>query len=286
MKTSKKLTIMGLSAATALVAATGAVSSFAWFAVNSSVTATGMVIKATATDAYLQINKGGAGWNETGDFTAISYTENAKELKPTAVCNSVTEAEYDADGTTIKTASSIVKHTAGSASYKWAYATASSVDSYAKASEYKDVSSVIEGNGEANDYALVYDFDLRLKYTASMANVSKDIVANVSFGTASDDALRNAVSVFMVSGEVERNTLTNGNAVKALLFTNTSGTWTCDKEDAVIISGLKATTSDNISTKVRFYAFFNGENEYCKTTNVKTASEYSLNVKFSIKESN
>ena len=55
MKTSKKLTIMGLSAATALVAATGAVSSFAWFAANSSVSATGMVVKANASDAFLQI---------------------------------------------------------------------------------------------------------------------------------------------------------------------------------------------------------------------------------------
>ena len=56
MKNNKKLVVLAGAAALGLVAATGVTSGFAWFAVNTSVSATSLNVKAKTNASYLLIN--------------------------------------------------------------------------------------------------------------------------------------------------------------------------------------------------------------------------------------
>ena len=144
MKNTKKLTILGLSAATALVAATGAVSSFAWFATNSQVTATGMVIKAESTNAFLEIKNAGDLWNEnTSNVTADAKGE--KTIKPTSLVSEITNENKK-----------VTPYTDDGKTHKWVSATASSVENGAAISDFVDVTKAAEASDDTNLYTLIF----------------------------------------------------------------------------------------------------------------------------------
>ena len=87
MKNNKKLVVLAGAAALGLVAATGVTSGFAWFAVNSQVTATSLTIKAKSNGAYLLIDttdNAAANAKGTSALTKDVAPVNVPEVYPCA----------------------------------------------------------------------------------------------------------------------------------------------------------------------------------------------------------
>ena len=258
MKNSKKLTILGLSAATALVAATGAVSSFAWFAANGSVTANDMTVKALSTTAYLQIKNSTDEWT-TDNHTAASAVIKEATLNPTHIFKTLTINTDKED---------VTEDYDGGSTVKWASANSKNVGSSAKDGHYTDVSSTADPAAAniATTYTLKNTFNLRLrpnKAGAAQATAGA-LTASVAFVNDSPDEIRKAVSVFVTIGE-------NG-----MLFTNGGTTFTAQGNDNLMAT-MTATAVD-----AKVFVFFDGENSACFTNNVNVDSTYSVKVTFSL----
>ena len=260
MKNSKKLTILGLSAATALVGATGAVSSFAWFAANGTVEANGMTIKALSTTAYLQIKNSGATWSTSDNQVAASAVTSEATLNPTHIFGTL---EVNPEGTDKTT-----DYVNGS-SVKWASANSKNVGSSDKDGHYTDVTGIAapaETQNGATTYTLINTFNLRLRPnegTTSQATAGA-LTASVAFVGESSDEIREAVSVFVTIGE------------RGMLFTCNKGTFTAKGNENLV----PTMTTTPVDAKV--YVFFDGENSACFTNNVQVNSAYSVKVTFSL----
>ena len=240
----------------------------AWFAVNSSVTATGMSIKALSTNAYLQIKHSNTtAWSLNPHITAAAGDDTKEAtLNPTHIFKSLTVGEGDASDTT-------ETYSSGS-TVVWATATSNDVTSAAKSGHYSDVTSVASPNGTSNGvttYTLFNTFNLRLRPNDSGSTQPKAgaLTASVSFANTSTDEIRKAVSVFIVVGE------------KGQLFTNNGSAFSKSQGDDVLASEM---TNTEVNAKI--YVFFDGENESCFTNNVEVSSSYSVTVTFSVASSN
>lgn len=266
MKKSKKLMILGLSAATAAVAATGAVSSFAWFATNSEVAASGMSIKAS-TSQVLEIKK--------ADATTWAYSAStgvaAKSLTPT----------YLAEKTT--TVSGKPNAYSSGAAHTWVESTASASNKSASDGDYKDVTTAADATDDTNLYTLIADFDLRIRYVgdstssytikalvdwADTASTSDKQTITVD-GTAKDYWLHNSARVFLVIGSAE----TVGSQGNGFTFSSASDGASGDWSDTAtsIKTDLKASNdgADGLGKGIRVRAFFyfDGEDSNCFTDN-------------------
>ena len=303
MKKSKKLMILGLSAATACVAATSAVSSFAWFATSGTVSASGMKVKASA-DEYLQIKYAYTGTSETPatptyPSTATSYFDwttstnknansynsvelnmaSAKVLKPTSLIK-----ELETDNKTIKT-----DFANGDTAHKWVSAIGtSSVDGSKKADDvYTDITSTAdlgekEDTTSANGYTLVVDYDIRLLNLGD-TTTNYDLKAAIDWTTPSSSTtegfkLRKAARVFVMIGDNYDETITSTEGTEGYEFSYTSGSWTAA---TTIKEDLHANASDK-GVRVRTFFFFDGEDAEAKTVNVVTTEIYSYNITFSV----
>ena len=267
MKNSKKLTILGLSAATALVAATGAVSSFAWFATNSQVTATGMVIKAESTNAFLEIKNGGDHWNEnTSNVTADA--KGNKTIKPTSLVSAFNNGDK-----------TVTAYEDGGDTHKWVSATASSVENGAATSDFVDATKAAEASDNTNLYTLISDFDLRLRYTAGMTKDNYNLSAKVDWTAQSaQGALAQSVKVFMVIGAAGTETPPDLTSASGKVFSARDGAWKTGK----VLSETFAANESKLGTRVRVFAYFDGQDAACTTVNAVTESSYSFTITFSV----
>ena len=255
------------------MAATGAVSSFAWFAANSNVSATGMVVKANATASYLQIksanqkfNNGSSDvkdeWNNTqSDYKSAAADAGNGVLSPTSLVKSIAEDKR-----------STAPWEKGQ-DPKWAYATSDNVTSHIRKSEYEDKSDVANTAGN-NGFTLLNEFDLRIRPVSTGATQTKAgaLTASVAWaGTAPTDALAKAVRVFVYNA-------TDGDNKTGVLFSYASGTaWTTSTEKlAEKMEGGKA------DKKIKVYVFFDGEDENCFSNNADIGASYSVTVNFAV----
>ena len=316
MKKSKKLMILGLSAATAAVAATGAVSSFAWFAINDQVTAEGMVIKADA-GQYLEISRVNAASEYTPSWgkTAVTTSAKNKEIKPVALgtlSDAVTGKANEYSSYTASTTWS---------GHKWAYTSSDSVDSAAKGTNenYLDVTDAADvvtyGDESAvtNAYALVMEFDIRVRYLGDETTAYK-LSANVDWANTNSTSdsyssgsttsyLHNAARVYFVVGAQNEtsgttaaaiDTNSTGKALATSTASGTSGDWdiktgTTGRELVSSMTAKKGTNTggDGLGNgvRVRVYFYFDGTDANCFSSAV-LGSEYSINLTFSVEKAN
>ncbi len=299
--------ILGLSAATAAVAATGAVSSFAWFAVNDKVGTEAMTIKADS-GQYLEIRSVNADNSGTWARTAAAIS-GKKELKPVSI-GKLSNGAFTA-GTTWS-------------GHNWVNTSSDSVDDATKGTTatYTDVTSltdVVSNNAtdyKNNVYALVEEFDIRVRYLGDSSTAYK-LTANVDWASTPDDAsnktndtnttktnyyLHNAARVYFVVGAVNDETDTHAKAIdnnstgKDLATSHadagTSGDWNI-KSDATgltLVDSMTAKKSDSVKTggdglgngvRVRLYFYFDGEDANCFSSAV-LGSDYSIKVSFNV----
>lgn len=254
MKNTKKLTILGLSAATALVAATGAVSSFAWFAANGTVEANGMTIKALAADAYLQIGNSA----ETFDKADKSYTSAASTQTQTQV---LTPAHLY---TTVHEDNMSGDEYDGGATKVWVTGHSKTVESGALDGTFTKIESGL------GSYVSENEFKLRLRPAANGVTPTAerlDISVSWANGSIPEGDLKNSVSVLV------------SNTTKGQLFTYGDSGFAATSETANVdvVTGL----TDAVQT-VKVSVFFDGNHAACKSANVVADKTYSVAVTFSI----
>lgn len=140
--------------------------SFAWFAMNTNVTATGMDVSAKSNDTFLQIKpKGGS---ITAEGVSASATNTNVQLYP---------AKYD------------------SANKKYQYAYSNDQASSTAAGGYYDVPA-----GDLDDYVLTNEFDIFMKDSASDSSTVNLKVTGFTVTCAEADML-NAIRIVVTCGE-------------------------------------------------------------------------------------
>ena len=183
MKNNKKLVVLAGAAALGLVAATGVTSGFAWFAVNSQVTATGLQVSAKTNANYLLINTAAA---VAGTPASTVTGSNANTVVYPAARND-SGAAITLDATSIAVGS-------------WYTATVNNRNAAnpdGESTVYTSLHSVSVGD---DDYFVGYDFYLYLASgsEASLANQTITVTANFNGAHASvkayvSDGTHNAI---------------------------------------------------------------------------------------------
>ncbi len=285
--------ILGLSAATAAVAATGAVSSFAWFATNDTVTATAMSIKASTNEVYLQINTENV-WTDanssyrsanatvaTDTVSAVhpveAYDDAKKSIK---IGESGSMTSYKGDGTEVKIPS-------------WVSATSADATTATKDSNpYNDrttAANTVTTSSASNGYTLLNQFYLRLRPADSGTQPSVDnLNASVKWTTTptlANDALAKSVRVLLWNSTDEVGVIYTPATATSGESTTLTDAWTVNDADLLGTGSTKmeGKTTDNYNSRlISVYVYFDGEDENCKTNNIKVDNTYSVEVSFKV----
>lgn len=232
-------------------------SSFAWFAMNDTVTAKGMQVTAKADQIYLQILKGkDQTFAPNLAQNTVTDEENNAVYVPTNVCASIDES-----------AGTVVKYTSGT-DYVWV--TANSNDPTQSGYEGMKYRKVDDAK-LTTSYAYKTDYTLRLDPSAGGTNSNK-LWASVSLQeTYTGDKLANCVSVLIKCGNQIMLFKQASEDVNALDLTEVGNQYlTTD-----------AFPDDGETVNVEVYVFFDGDNKNCTTQNVSEAS-YKVDVEFSV----
>ena len=239
---------LGLLLLSTAASVTGTV---AWFAANATVEATGMNIKATSNNQFLQIQTSAASWSETDAQTTVAVNNSpVAELLPTHVANSV------ATGGATFTAYS------GGSTFTFIEAFSDDPTAYQAATIYSEVAS-----GDIANYALKTDFKVRLKPNAGATTAPNlkvsDVTVTANASNEIADGLLNAVRVFVV--------------------TSTAGTvWKNGERVEGATNDIIAATVTTSDLALSVYVYFDGEDSACYTNNALTPDDYSVSFKLSL----
>ncbi len=309
--------ILGLSAATAAVAATSAVSSFAWFAINDTVDATGMIIKAD-TSEYLEIKNANTGATGVWGNTAAS-NQGVKTLKAVHLAKEGTQVS---PATSPVTYSAVTAYTDNDATHIWVSSFSDDLNSATKGADasYTDVTTEADYGYGAKDasssdvysknvYTLVNDFDLRIRYSGDttstytlsatvdwVSSVPSDEKTNtISSGEGTTEIkswFHNCARVFMVVGSMnadeDKMTVNSQSAGKTFTSENSSASsdWSDDKKTltSTLVASNKGSDTLGTGVRVRTFVYFDGEDSNCFTNAVTIGNQYSLKFNFSVKK--
>lgn len=260
MKNSKKLTILGLSAATALVGATGAVSSFAWFATNGSVSATGLAIKSKVTNNYLEIKRGSAKDEDANWLTTV--TAASTEAKAVAPVHPVKQ---------FVTESNSITDYDGGETFSWVTATSANANEHDKNGNYSAVT--VESGG---DYALLETFNIRIRpgtTTLTATNLELSAVAWSDSSKIKGDAANIARALRVLAY--------NATAKVGTIWSYSTGSWSFVTNTAKYLNA--SFTSEQPQT-INVYVYIDGEDTACTSNNARVglSEGYSVDLTFSI----
>lgn len=241
-------------------------STYAWFSMNTKVTASGMQVNAKANSQFLQIvNSNGTFQDNAAQVEAKAVT-SSKDLRPvTAVAGIAEDKKSLTELTSTTTVSNI----------KWAEAFSNDPASSAKATDYSDVSTAAKATtGYTNVYTLINSFKVRLnpKTGATTAsNLKVQSVAIDSTNTTANDAMKKAVRVLIVCGEKWSlwgvDTVAEGSTIKQLNGSSAGS--------SVILDEI--TTAEQT---VSVYVYFDGEHADTTTNNAVELSTDGYKVEF------
>ena len=248
-------------------------STFAWFSMNTDVSATNMQVTAKGDQVYLQIVSATTNFEDGKAQTKVENATNDTKYIPTNVYASM-------EG---NTPSGFV----GSSTFVWVKATSNDP-------AYSDNAPNAEGEKspvkyEAIDaetvpgaYAYLTSYKLRLDPKAGQTDGDKLRVTSVAFATvpnADEDPLSTCVSVLIV---------VRGEATALLYKQLTPGVFTsCKVQENTLVDAQNnvLTAGDfvkNTEKIVDVYVFFDGDNANCTTKNVTTSTKYAISVSFTV----
>lgn len=239
-------------------------STFAWFSMNTTVTATGMQITAKTDSIFLQIIPANGSFIDTQAQDSATATNGTKEVRPTSAVKSF-------EGTSLTHLTSSDKSDA----IQFVEAFSNNPASSNRFTNYKDVTTAAKATtGDTNVYTLINEFKIRLNPTTGIRNASNLKVSSVSITSSAapaQDVMLSAVRVLVVCGE-EWALWKNGAKVEA------------SDENSVIAATVTDDTSPNTATDVKVYVFFDGEDSATTTNNAATLSTdgYKVDITFEI----
>lgn len=231
-------------------------STYAWFSMNTKVTATGMTVNAKSESKFLQIVAGTAGFADDEAQISAEAVNKTKDLRPTSAVKSI-----GADNLTLTGLAQADKAT----DIKWVEAFSNDPASSTKNGEYKDVTTAAQAADASNLYTLINDFKVRLNPNAGANSAEKLSVTGVtitSTATVAKNDLLASVRVLFVCGD-EWAIWSNG--AKVLASSDTS---------------VLAATVTTTSTAIKVYIYFDGEDTATTTNNATKLSTDGYKVEF------
>ena len=182
MKNNKKLVVLAGAAALGLVAATGVTSGFAWFAVNNTVTATSLTVKAKSNASYLLIGTA----NNATDKTASATTVDV------GVAEANVPALYPAAFTTTEINETIGGNSVTVHANKWYTGTISqrntATGTWTSLNEIAEVS-----DSQLKNTSYFAEFDFYLTLGAGSEDYSGTIGVQATFNSGTDAAVKAAI---------------------------------------------------------------------------------------------
>jgi len=263
-------------------------STYAWFSMNTQVTATNMQVKAVAEDGILISNVDKGSWTNSADAKVTSAV-----LVPTSTAGTTTPAwahntSTNADEAQANQASSTYEDltltwsntTSGEGFVDIAGGTAGTKDNNEKAyvllNEFyiKSSGNVLTlGNGQT--YADLYINDVTVTSAGSFLKIDNSLRVLVVVGDTAyiyAPVIDQANGTTTLSYNFKQNTaVTALNATAAAGYDKTTGTTTIGNTDATAVLA-------------KVYIYFEGEDANCKSTNISavTTQNLSVSVKFGL----
>lgn len=231
-------------------------STYAWFSMNTKVTATGMTVNAKSESKFLQIVAGTAGFADDEAQISAEAVNKTKDLRPTSAVKAI-----GADNLTLTELAQADKAT----DIKWVEAFSNDPASSTKNGEYKEVTTAAQASDASNLYTLINDFKVRLNPKAganSAENLSVTGVTITSTATVAKNDLLASVRVLFVCGD-EWAIWSNG--AKVLASSDTS---------------VLAATVTTTPTAIKVYIYFDGEDTATTTNNATKLSTDGYKVEF------
>ena len=231
-------------------------STYAWFSMNTKVTATGMTVNAKSESKFLQIVAGTAGFADDEAQISAEAVNKTKDLRPTSAVKAI-----GADNLTLTELAQADKAT----DIKWVEAFSNDPASSTKNGEYKEVTTAAQAADASNLYTLINDFKVRLNPNAGANSAEKLSVTGVtitSTATVAKNDLLASVRVLFVCGD-EWAIWSNG--AKVLASSDTS---------------VLAATVTTTPTAIKVYIYFDGEDTATTTHNATKLSTDGYKVEF------
>lgn len=232
-------------------------STYAWFSMNTKVTATGMTVNAKSDSKFLQIVAGTAGFADDEAQISAEAVNKTKDLRPTSAVKAI-----GTDNLTLTELAQADKAT----DIKWVEAFSNDPASSTKNGEYKEVTTAAQATDASNLYTLINDFKVRLNPKAG-ANSAEDLsvtgVTITSTATVAKNDLLASVRVLFVCGD-KWAIWSNGAKVSASSDT----------------SVLAATVNSTTPTEIKVYIYFDGEDTATTTNNATKLSTDGYKVEF------
>lgn len=229
-------------------------STYAWFSMNTTVTASGMEITAKSESKFLQIVAGTDAFSDSVAQISTTAKNTTKAVRPVA-------AVKDANGTTLTQADKATD-------IKWVEAFSNDPTSSNKVGNYTDVTSLATVTGDTNIYTLINDFKVRLNPTTGAQTANNLTVQSVTIASnteAAKDDMKAAVRVLFVCGD-------------EWVIWSANGKVAGSDEDGSVIAASIGTTE----TSLKVYIFFDGEDTVTTTNNATLIGTNGYTVEFAL----
>ena len=223
--------------------------SFAWFSMNTTVSASGMSVTAKNESKYLQIISGAdTSFHATDAQITATATKANNALRPTALVASIND-----EGASITSYQ-------GSTTLVWAEAFSNDPDVYTKptTNKYNDVTTSATATDNTNYHTLYNIFQVRMNPTTGVENGGVLSVSNVKVTASGEgnETLLPALRVAIIGTD------------KGAIY-NSAGTLVAG--DASIITAVSTTPS-----QVKVFVFFDGEDPAAYTNAVSSTASYAV----------
>lgn len=237
-------------------------STYAWFSMNTKVTATGMNVTATSNSTYLVISDSSTnlGTNTSLDLKAVNGSLLPVSYTTSAIQNATN------DKTLV-------------AANNWFTAIGTDTTNGAAKADSKTQLTIAENNNfgsvDTNNYYVIKSFYIGL--VAGSSAVTNGIQADVKFTAAQSSELNRCLTVKIVYGETDDPT----DATTTQTFVYGAATGEVTKHSAALQdNGLITATA----TKVTVYIYFDGENENCTTAKAINLDKITVDLTFTVNE--
>ena len=236
--------------------------SYAWFSMNTKVTATGMSITAKNESQYLQIVAGADGvFSDTAAQISAQATLASKSLRPTSLVGAIVD-----DGESINAY-------AGSTTLYWVEAFSSDPADHEKRDDmnYDDVTTKATSTGAENIYTLYNVFKVRMNPTTGVSSARNLYVDSVKIQAVKADdadaaALLDSVRVAIVGPDAGVIFDADGNKY--------------GKDEGSGVSTVIMNTVDSTGKTIQVYVYFEGEADTTINNNIDPSS---FTVEFTLK---
>ena len=261
MKLTKKLIpALGMLVLSACMLVT---STFAWFSMNTTVTATNMTVTAKGDQVYLQIVNEDTPFEPGASQTSAEAKTTTGQLLPTNVYktfDATSPTAYDG-GADIVWVSAVGKKP----SKDYQEGGVDKTDGYKPVGEYDNVTTT----AVSDNYVLANTFKIRLDPTAGAANSSAALkVSTITVTGTSANKFSQCLSVLVVC--------TYDGTTQGDLWNYQGGTFKHDTTTKTTLTTDKL--AKNKEATVVVYVFFNGDNENCTLEELADAASESYGV--------